>query len=120
MSKIRSRNTVPELKLRRALRKLGFIYQPKHIFGKPDFANKKSKIAVFIDGCFWHGCPYHYITPKTNSAFWSQKIKKNIARDRKVGKTLKKEGYKVFRYWEHTVERNPDKILLTLSHAVQK
>ena len=80
---------------------LGFSYQPKGIIGKPDFANKKYKIAIFIDGCFWHRCPKHYIKPKTNIIFWKDKIRKNVKRDGAITKKLEKEGWKVIRIWEH-------------------
>jgi DNA mismatch endonuclease (patch repair protein) len=83
------------------LRPLGFTYQPKEIYGKPDFANRKNKIAIFLDGCFWHGCPTHYSEPKSNVKFWRAKIKKNIDRDRQVTSELKKEGFIVIRAWEH-------------------
>jgi DNA mismatch endonuclease (patch repair protein) len=66
MSRIRSSNTKPEQKVRAVLKGLSFTYQPKGIYGRPDFANKKEKIAVFIDGCFWHGCTEHYSKPKSN------------------------------------------------------
>ena len=101
MSQIRSSKTKPELKLKKLMKSLGFSYQPKGIIGKPDFADKRRKIAVFIDGCFWHGCPKHYKMPKSNKAYWLPKIKKNMARDRKVSKFLKKAGWKVLRVWEH-------------------
>lgn len=102
MSQIRSTKTLPELKLKRRL--LGFIYQPKGIYGKPDFADRKKKVAVFIDGCFWHGCSKHYIKSKTNSAYWTPKIKRNVLRDRLVDKTLAKQGWKVVRFWEHELK----------------
>lgn len=100
MSKIRSSKTKPELKLKPLLKKLGFTFQPQGIFGKPDFANKKQKIAIFIDGCFWHGCRCK-TRPKSNIVFWETKIKRNKHRDSLVNKTLKRQGWKVVRIWEH-------------------
>lgn len=100
MSKIHSFGTKPELKIKYLMKKLGFAYQPKRIFGKPDFADRRRQIAVFVDGCFWHGCPKHYIAPKQNKNFWVKKIKYNIKRSRQIGKELKKKGWKVIRIWE--------------------
>ena len=104
MSMIRSIKTKPELMLKRIMKLLGFSYQPKGIIGKPDFANKKYKIAIFIDGCFWHRCPKHYIKPKTNIIFWKDKIRKNVKRDGAITKKLEKEGWKVIRIWEHDLK----------------
>lgn len=105
MSHIRSTKTGPEVKLLTVLRSLGFIYQPKGVYGKPDFANKKQKIAIFIDGCFWHGCPKHYKKPQQNSAFWDKKITANTERDNKVNKTLLNRRWKVLRVWEHNIKK---------------
>jgi len=105
MSQIKSSNTKPELKFKKTLRLLGFIYQPKNILGKPDFANRKEKIAIFIDGCFWHKCPKHYKNPKQNEKFWTEKIQKNVERDKKVTKKLKKAGWRVIRIWEHKIRK---------------
>ena len=101
MSKIRSSKTKPELKLKKIIGKIGFSYQPKNILGKPDFADRKNKIAIFIDGCFWHGCGKHCRMPKQNKKYWRQKIKRNIKRDKEVSKNLRKQGWKVIRIWEH-------------------
>ncbi len=100
MSKIRASETKAELKLKPFFKVLGFIYQPKNIPERPDFANKKEKIAVFVDGCFWHKCPKHYIAPEQNKEFWRNKIERNIERDKKVNRSLKKKGWKVIRIWE--------------------
>ena len=103
MSRIRSSRTKPELKIKRLMNHLGFSYQPKGILGKPDFADKKRKIAVFVDGCFWHGCPKHYRKPKSNRRYWLPKIRKNMARDRKVSSALKNAGWKAIRIWGHEI-----------------
>lgn len=75
------------------------------IFGKPDFGSKKKKIAVFIDGCFWHCCPKHHRMPKSNVGFWGEKFHRNKARDHKVNRELKKQGYSVVRIWEHDLKK---------------
>jgi DNA mismatch endonuclease (patch repair protein) len=69
--------------------------------GKPDFVFQKLKTAVFVDGCFWHGCPKHGTKPKTNAAFWRRKIARNRARDVEVGRALRRLGWRVLRIWEH-------------------
>ncbi len=108
MSRIRSRDTSIEVKLKPLMKSLGFTYHTT-IYGHPDFANKKQKIAVFVDGCFWHGCKKHYKTPKSNVTFWKTKIAANIKRDRIVNNRLKKEGWRVIRVWEHKIRSNLNK-----------
>ena len=105
MSRIRSSKTKTELKFKSLFKALGFTYQPKNVYGKPDFIHKKEKIAVFVDGCFWHGCPKHFRMPKSNRKFWSEKIRKNAERDKIVTKNLRKDGWKVLRVWEHNIKR---------------
>jgi DNA mismatch endonuclease (patch repair protein) len=104
MSQIKSSKTKPELKLKLLFRRLGFLYQPK-IYGRPDFANKKLKVVVFIDGCFWHKCPQHFIAPKSNRKYWITKIKNNAVRDKDVNLFYKASGWKVVRIWEHEIMR---------------
>ncbi len=71
------------------------------VLGKPDFAFDEAKVAVFVDGCFWHGCRRCRNIPETNQEFWSNKIGKNKKRDQKVTRLLKKSGWQVIRFWEH-------------------
>jgi DNA mismatch endonuclease (patch repair protein) len=104
MSRISGSKTKPELKLKPLMRTLGFAYQPKGIYGRPDFANRKQKIAIFVDGCFWHKCPNHYSRPKSNLSYWNPKIKRNVERDIGVNSRLRKEGWKVIRVWEHSIQ----------------
>ncbi|HTB79281.1 MAG TPA: very short patch repair endonuclease [Opitutaceae bacterium] len=80
--------------------------------GKPDFVFPKSKLVVFVDGCFWHGCPKHGTKPKTNAKFWREKIARNQARDREVNRALRAKGWKVFRVWEHELARKNESRLL--------
>jgi DNA mismatch endonuclease (patch repair protein) len=75
------------------------------VFGKPDFVFPKERVAVFVDGCFWHGCPIHATWPKQNAEFWLTKISKNQARDRLVNRGLRKAGWRVLRIWEHDLTR---------------
>lgn len=78
-------------------------HQPKGLHGRPDYANKRKGVVVFVDGCFWHKCPRHWRPPKTNVAFWLRKVAMNAARRRKVAKALREAGYRVVRIWEHEV-----------------
>ncbi len=103
MSRIRSRDTKPELMIKSLMRKLGFAYQPK-MYGHPDFASRKLKIVVFIDGCFWHGCPKHFKPVKSNRSYWAKKISNNIKRDRHINKYYKGLKWSVIRIWEHEVK----------------
>jgi DNA mismatch endonuclease (patch repair protein) len=73
--------------------------------GKPDFVFPKLRLAVFVDGCFWHGCPLHSTQPKTNRKFWREKIARNQTRDRLVTRTLRAGGWRVLRIWEHELAR---------------
>jgi DNA mismatch endonuclease (patch repair protein) len=75
------------------------------VFGKPDFVFPRERVAVFVDGCFWHGCPIHGTQPKQNAVFWLTKIAKNRARDRLVNRELRKAGWRVLRIWEHALTR---------------
>ena len=108
MSRVRSQgNKATELALMRLFRRHGISgwrrLQP--VFGKPDFVFPKAKLAVFVDGCFWHGCPRHATSPATNREFWKRKLAANIARDRRVSRVLRKDGWRVVRIWEHDLTK---------------
>jgi len=117
MSSIRGKNTKPELKIRRAVWALGKRYRihNKTIFGTPDMSNKSKKVAVFIDGCFWHGCSRCYVEPKSNTEFWRNKIARNTKRRKKVKAELKREGWKVLQFWEHQIKQDSEKISLKIA-----
>lgn len=105
MSRIRGKNTKPELILRKALWSNGLQYRLKHsLFGKPDIIFPGKRLTVFVDGCFWHGCPEHFQMPEVNRAFWEQKLAKTKARDEDVNRTLKQKSWKVLRFWEHEIK----------------
>ncbi len=111
MSRIKSSNTLIELKFRKYIWKNGLRgYRLKSkILGKPDIYFPKQKLAIFIDGCFWHKCPIDFIRPISKNDYWDKKIANNISRDRKITKKLKREGVKVIRFWEHEIENNLEK-----------
>ena len=111
MSRIRAKNTGPEIKLRKLLFARGIRGYRIHfnLPGKPDIVFTRKKIAVFIDGCFWHKCPVCYQEPETRKEFWMKKIQSNIDRDKKVDKQLKSDGWTVIRIWEHEIKKEPEK-----------
>ncbi|MFS4417956.1 very short patch repair endonuclease [Maribacter sp. 2307ULW6-5] len=110
MSKIRGRNTKPELAFRKALWAEGYRYRIdyKKLIGKPDIVLKKYRTAIFIDGEFWHGYDWQERKKriKSNRKFWIPKIERNIQRDREVNAKLEELGYTVFRFWEREVNKN--------------
>jgi DNA mismatch endonuclease (patch repair protein) len=105
MSKIRSKNTKAELIIFRELRKRGIHFKKhyKNAIGKPDIALPRKKIAVFIDGDFWHGWQFNRIKAKLPKRYWLKKIQNNIKRDKKTRGELRKNGWRVLRIWEHDV-----------------
>jgi DNA mismatch endonuclease (patch repair protein) len=86
--------------------------------GKPDFAFPKQMVAVFVDGCFWHGCPKCYTRPKTNRKFWDKKRDDNMARDKRVTRQLRRQGWKVIRIWQHTLQKSPSVCLARLRRTL--
>ena len=108
MSRIRGRgNKDTELALMILLRRHHVTGWRRNqaVFGKPDFVFPKARLALFVDGCFWHVCPKHCNTPANNRAFWKKKLAANKVRDRRVNQTLRKAGWRVVRLWEHDLAR---------------
>jgi DNA mismatch endonuclease (patch repair protein) len=105
MKRIKSKWTKQEKFMHEILKSndIRHTMHPK-IFESPDIIIKDKKIAIFIDGCFWHGCRKHYIAPKTNINYWRKKINGNIKRDKRNTEILKKKGWKVIRIWEHEIK----------------
>lgn len=102
----RSRDTAPELALRKLLHARGLRYRVdvrpvKSLRRKADIVFTRQRICVFVDGCFWHRCPDHGTTPRTNNTYWSTKIETNARRDRETDERLADEGWTVLRFWEH-------------------
>jgi DNA mismatch endonuclease (patch repair protein) len=112
MSRIQGKNTKPEVLLRKALWTSGLRYRLRaKLPGRPDIAFTKVKVAVFIDGCFWHRCPIHGVMPKSNADFWKTKLNGNVKRDRKNEAKLRQQGWHVLRFWEHQVEEELVKVV---------
>lgn len=101
---IRSRgNKATELRLIEIFREHGITgwRRNQNLIGKPDFTFRRERVVVFVDGCFWHGCPKCYQRPKSNRKFWDEKIAANRKRDRLVNRELRKLGWHVVRLWQH-------------------
>jgi DNA mismatch endonuclease (patch repair protein) len=79
---------------------------------RPDFVFRRERVVVFVDGCFWHGCPQHATWPKQNEEFWRKKLEANKTRDLLVSRTLRKLGWKVLRIWEHDLKKAREKRLV--------
>lgn len=103
----RRRDTTPELRLRRTLHRLGLRYRvdlplsTDTVRVRPDIVFSRRRVAVFVDGCFWHCCPEHGTSPKANSAYWTPKLQANVARDQRTTAALEAAGWTVVRIWEH-------------------
>ena len=124
MSKIRGKNTKPELAFRKALYAAGYRYRIDYrkLIGKPDILLKKYRTAIFIDGEYWHGHNWEQRKPKvkTNREFWIAKIERNMQRDREVNSELERLGYTVFRFWETEVKKNLEDCLQKVTSHLEK
>lgn len=121
MSRIRGQgNKDTELVLAKLFRKHNISGWRRHqkIIGKPDFIFRKAKLAVFVDGCFWHCCPRHGTKPKSNRTFWLKKLYRNQSRDRQVNRTLRKMGWRVIRLWECALHQQPERCLARVHRAL--
>jgi len=108
MSRIRGHgNKDTELALMKLLRQHRITGWRRHqkVFGKPDFIFKQVRLALFVDGCFWHGCPKHCKIPAGNRAFWKKKFAANKARDGRVNRELRRLGWRIIRIWEHDLAK---------------
>lgn len=122
MRRIRSVDTKPEELVRKALWHQGLRGYRKHArtpAGRPDLVFPGPRVAVFIDGCFWHGCPEHYVRPRTRNEFWSSKLVENVERDRRQTLELEAAGWVVVRVWEHEVYEALPSIVQRISVAVR-
>jgi DNA mismatch endonuclease (patch repair protein) len=103
----RRRDTGPELAVRRLVHAAGLRYRvdfaplPEQRRLRADLVFTRARVAVFVDGCFWHGCPEHHTVAKNNADFWAAKVSENRARDERVNALLKDAGWTVLRFWEH-------------------
>ncbi len=122
MSRQRSQDTGPELQLRQALFRLGLRYR---LHRRPDPSVRRvadivfvsPKVAVFVDGCFWHRCPEHGTTPSVNVDYWQAKLDGNVTRDRDTDRRLEAAGWRVIRVWEH---EDPDEAAARIARVVRR
>lgn len=124
MSAIRSTNTKDEVRLAKALWALGYRYRKnnKTVFGKPDFTFKKIKLAIFVDGEFFHGKDWNIDRNriKTNSEFWIKKIERNMQRDIEVNAYLESQNWKILRFWSNDIKKNLDSCILEIQDAISE
>lgn len=122
MGRIRSKgNQSTEQSFRLALVRAGvrgWVLHPKSVFGTPDFFFPEEKVAVFIDGCFWHGCSRCGHVPRTRPAFWRLKFERNRSRSELVRIKLRRLGMKTIRFWEHEVKNRPERSVKKLRVAL--
>jgi DNA mismatch endonuclease (patch repair protein) len=113
MSRIRGKDTGPEVKIRNMLFAGNIRGYRIHynLPGKPDIVFVKKKLAVFIDGCYWHKCPSCFHEPETRKEFWMKKIGSNVERDKKNTLQLIEDGWTVLRFWEHEVRKEPENVV---------
>jgi DNA mismatch endonuclease Vsr len=127
MRAVPAKNTSVELLLRKALSAAGVRGYRTHaakVPGNPDIVFGRLKVAVFVDGCFWHGCPRCYRAPSTNQTYWRMKVQRNQDRDKAVTAQCSNQGWTVVRIWEHDIARNPDlaakKVISTIKKVSSK
>ena len=106
MGRVRSRHTAPEVALRQELHRRGLRYRVDRrpapgVIGRADVVVGPARVAVYVDGCFWHSCPTHASIPRTNREWWIAKLNRNRERDRETSQALRDEGWEVIRIWEH-------------------
>lgn len=122
MANTGQRDTSAEMKIRRRLHRMGLRYRVDFpVLNRPrrraDIAFTRARVAVFVDGCFWHGCPEHGTWPKSNADFWREKIETNRRRDQDTDERLAAAGWKVIRVWEH---EDPDEAAERIATAVRE
>lgn len=122
MSRIQGKNTEPEINLRHAAWALGLRYRLHRRVCKtrPDLVFVGAKLAVFIDGCFWHCCPLHCVMPKNNREFWQKKLGRNVQRDVEDAQALTSAGWRVLRFWEHEIEESAEACARKIAKHVRR
>ncbi|OGF49571.1 hypothetical protein A3G55_02925 [Candidatus Giovannonibacteria bacterium RIFCSPLOWO2_12_FULL_44_25] len=121
MKAIKSSDTLLEKSFRRILTKAGYKYKKNiaRLAGKPDIVFPKQRVVIFLDSCFWHGCRRHCRFPNSNRVYWKNKIGRNKKRDKIVNRLYKNKEWKLLRFWEHKIKKNPEKIIAKLKSALE-
>lgn len=111
-----------ELMVRHALWREGYRYRKnnRQLFGVPDISFPNLKIVVFLDSCFWHACPLHFVMPKSNTSYWVPKINRNIERDIEVSNHYLEDDWTLLRFWEHEVYNDLERVLKTIKYFVDE
>lgn len=122
MSANKAKNTKPEVTLRQGLWNLGlrgYRLHPKNIPGRPDIVYSKKKLAIFVNGCFWHRCPKcNYTLPKSNTEFWKTKFEKNVERDKRKRLMLEDQGWQVLTVWECEIKEDLVELLARIKYEL--
>lgn len=121
MRRVKGKNTKPELRVRSALHRRGLRYRLDYpLPGKPDLVFVKARVVVFIDSCFWHGCPNHLRMPKSNREYWTAKISRNVERDAKINDEYTRLDWEQLRLWEHDLKENFDMCVDRIEEMVRE
>lgn len=122
MQSVKQRDTRPEIVLRLALWSAGFRYRINRRIGRttPDLLFVGKRVAVYVDGCFWHGCPRHYSAPKNNASFWKNKVEENRLRDHRGTAALVSAGWTVLRFWSCQVIADLPTVVQSVESALQR
>lgn len=123
MAAVRSRGNKSTERMLRAMMIRGGLKGWKvcasEIEGRPDFAFAAERVAIFVDGCHWHGCPKCYRAPASNAAYWSTKVSRNRSRDKIVSSKLRRSGWRVLRFWEHELRASSKRIISRIVEALE-
>ena len=123
MASVRSSgNRSTEMRLRSILMRSkirGWRIQARELPGKPDFVFENEHLVIFVDGCFWHGCPKCYRRPQSSRKYWDEKVRRNIRRDNRVRAQLRRSGWSVIRIWEHSLTE-PEKVIARITAKLTK
>lgn len=120
MRRVKSRDTSLERRVRSALHRRGLRFRLYcSLPGNPDIVFVRAHVVVFIDSCFWHGCPRHLRMPKSNKRYWNRKIARNAERDARTSATYKQSDWKLLRFWEHELKDNFDRCVKKIERTVR-
>lgn len=122
MKAIKSSDTLLEQSIGRVFTKAGYKYQKNvtKLVGKPDIVFPKQRVVIFLDSCFWHGCGQHCRFPNSNRVYWKDKIGRNKKRDKIVSRLYKDKEWKLLRFWEHEITKNPKKVIMKIKKCLNK
>ncbi len=120
MRRVKGKNTSLEMKVRSALHRRGLRYRLNYpLPGKPDLVFVKARLAIFIDSCFWHGCPQHLRMPHSNEQYWHAKIQRNIERDVRINKLYEDMDWRILRVWEHELKQDFDGCVTKIENSAR-